>query len=200
MNHYPQSIRNAISQLVRLPGIGQRTAERLAMHLLRSTEKDVNNLARSLVDLKKQTMLCSKCYTLSDGALCQICRDPSRNQTLLCVVEGPAEMMAVEKTGAYSGLYHVLHGVLSPMDGIGPDDIRINELIRRLERDTITEVILATSTQVEGEATASFLAELLTPYHHITVTRIASGMPVGGDLKYTDPVTLKNAMEKRHAI
>jgi recombination protein RecR len=199
MNHYPQSIRNAINQLVRLPGIGHRTAERLAMHLLRATEKDVNNLARSLVDLKKQTVLCSKCYTLSDSPVCRICRDPSRAQTLLCVVEGPAEMMAIEKTGAYNGLYHVLHGVLSPMDGIGPDDIRINELIKRLEQGTVTEIVLATSTQVEGEATASYLAERLQPYN-IAITRIASGMPVGGDLKYTDPVTLKNAMEKRHAI
>lgn len=199
MNHYPPSILNAINQLIRLPGIGQRTAERLAMHLLRTAEKDVNSLAKSLVDLKKQTRLCSKCYTLSDSPLCRICRDQSRAQTLLCVVEGPAEMMAIEKTGAYAGLYHVLDGVLSPMDGIGPDDIRINELIRRLEQDTITEIVLATSTQVEGEATASYLAERLKPYN-ITITRIASGMPVGGDLKYTDPVTLKNAMEKRHAI
>ena len=199
MNQYPQSIRNAINQLVRLPGIGQRTAERLAMHLLRATEKEVNNLARSLVDLKKQTVLCSRCFTLSDSPLCRICRDPSRTQTLLCVVEGPAEMMAVEKSGAYTGLYHVLHGVLSPMDGIGPDDIRINELLKRIEQETITEIVLATSTQVEGEATAAYLVERLKPYH-ITTTRIASGMPVGGDLKYTDPVTLKNAMEKRHAI
>jgi recombination protein RecR len=199
MNQYPQSIRNAINQLVRLPGIGQRTAERLAMHLLRATEKEVNNLARSLVDLKKQTVLCSRCFTLSDGPLCRVCRDPSRTQALLCVVEGPAEMMAIEKSGAYNGLYHVLHGVLSPMDGIGPDDIRINELIKRIEQEPITEIVLATSTQVEGEATAAYLFERLKPYH-ITTTRIASGMPVGGDLKYTDPVTLKNAMEKRHAI
>ncbi len=199
MNHYPQSIRNAINQLVRLPGIGQRTAERLVMHLLRTPEKEVNNLARSLVELKKQTVLCAKCYTLSDSPLCRICRDPSRTTTLLCVVEGPAEMMAIENTGAYSGLYHILHGVLSPMDGIGPEDIRINELIKRLGEERITEVVLATSTQVEGEATAAYLAERLKPYH-VNVTRIASGMPVGGDLKYTDAVTLKNAMEKRHAI
>ena len=199
MSQYPQSIRNAINQLVRLPGIGQRTAERLAMHLLRATEKEVTNLARSLVDLKKQTVLCSRCFTLSDGPLCRICRDPSRTQSVLCVVEGPAEMMAIEKSGAYTGLYHVLHGVLSPMDGIGPDDIRINELIKRIEQETITEIVLATSTQVEGEATAAYLFERLKPYN-VTTTRIASGMPVGGDLKYTDPVTLKNAMEKRHAI
>jgi len=199
MNPYPQSIRNAINQLVRLPGIGQRTAERLAMHLLRASEKEVNNLARSLVELKKQTMLCSQCFTLSDTPLCRVCRDSARTQNQLCVVEGPAEMMAIENTGAYNGLYHVLHGVLSPMDGIGPDDIRINELLRRIERGAITEVVLATGTQVEGEATAAYLAERLKS-HPITVTRIASGMPVGGDLKYTDPVTLKNAMEKRHAI
>jgi len=169
------------------------------MHLLRATEKDVSNLARSLVDLKKQTVLCSKCYTLSDSSLCRICRDPARTQTLLCVVEGPAEMMAIEKSGAYTGLYHILHGVLSPMDGIGPDDIRINELIKRIKKEAISEVVLATSTQVEGEATAAYLAERLSQYN-ITTTRIASGMPVGGDLKYTDSVTLKNAMEKRHAI
>lgn len=199
MNHYPRSIRNAINQLIRLPGVGQRTAERLAMHLLRASEKEVSSLARSLVDLKRQTVLCVRCYTLSDSPLCRICSDPSRIKDILCVVEGPAEMMAIEKTGAYSGLYHVLHGVLSPMDGIGPDDIRINELVRRLEKETIVEVVLATSTQVEGEATALYLAELLKPLN-VAITRIASGMPVGGDLKYTDPVTLKNAMEKRHAI
>ena len=199
MNHYPRSIRNAINQLVRLPGIGHRTAERLVMHLLRTTEKDVTNLAKSLVELKKQTRLCEKCFTLSDSPLCRICGDPDRTKNVLCVIEGPAEMIAVENTGVFNGLYHVLHGVLSPMDGIGPDDIRINELVKRIKEDAITEVVLATSTQVEGEATALYLAELLKPFP-ITITRIASGMPVGGDLKYTDPVTLKNAMEKRHAI
>src|SRR6056297_533231 len=148
MQHYPQSIRNAVRHLSKLPGIGPKTAERLAMHLLRAPAREVNDLASSLVALKKETRLCSQCYTLSDSELCRICRDPSRNSALLCVVEGPAEMMAIEKTGNFNGLYHVLHGVLSPMDGIGPEDIRVKELLQRIRKGGIEEVIIATGTQV----------------------------------------------------
>ncbi len=199
MQHYPQSIRNAVRHLSKLPGIGPKTAERLAMHLLRAPAREVNDLASSLVALKKETRLCSQCYTLSDSELCRICRDPSRNSALLCVVEGPAEMMAIEKTGNFNGLYHVLHGVLSPMDGIGPEDIRVKELLQRIRKGGIEEVIIATGTQVEGEATAAYLAEQLQSYP-VKTTRIASGMPTGGDLKYIDQVTLKNALERRHAL
>lgn len=196
---YPPSIRNAISHLSRLPGIGQKTAERLAMHLLHVPDRAVHELARSLVDLKKNTRMCSVCFTLSDTPVCAICGDPGRNASLLCVVEGPTEVMAIEKTGAFKGVYHVLHGVLSPMDGIGPDDIRIRELVDRVKKRSVKEIVLATDTRVEGEATAAYLVEVLKPFP-VTVTRIASGMPAGGEVRYSDPVTLKNAMEKRYAL
>lgn len=199
MNHYPPSIRNAIRSLTRLPGVGAKTAERLAMYLLRAPAAEVSELAHSLVALKKQTRICSRCFTLSDTDICTICNDPARARDVLCVVEGPADLMSIEKTGAFSGVYHVLHGVLSPMDGIGPDDIRIRELVARIEKGGIREVVVATGMQVEGESTAAYIAEILQPYR-ISITRLASGMPMGGDLKYVDPVTLKNAMEKRYAV
>ncbi|MFZ5563850.1 MAG: recombination mediator RecR [Thermodesulfobacteriota bacterium] len=199
MNPYPPSIRNAIKNLSRLPGIGQKTAERLAMHLLNVSDRAVNDLARSLVELKKNTTLCPVCFTLSDTPVCAICGDVGRNKALLCVVEGPTEAMAIEKTGAFKGVYHVLHGVLSPMDGIGPDDLRIRELMERVRGGAVREVVIATGTRVEGETTAAYLADLLKSFS-VTVTRLASGMPVGGEVKYIDPVTLKNAMEKRYAL
>lgn len=192
-------MRNAVKNLTRLPGIGRKTAERLVMHLLRVSAREVNDLAASLTTLKKETRLCECCHTLSDKRLCRICDDPARNTGVVCVVEGPAEMMAIEDTGVFKGLYHVLHGVLSPMDGIGPDDIRVNDLIRRVEAGGFTEVVIATGTQVEGEATAAYLAERLGAYP-VKTTRIASGMPIGGDLKYVDQVTLKNSLEKRYAL
>ncbi|MDY6822602.1 MAG: recombination mediator RecR [Thermodesulfobacteriota bacterium] len=199
MNHYPPSIRNAIKSLTRLPGVGAKTAERLAMHLLRAPAEDVTELAQNMVTLKKKTRLCARCFTLSDTELCAICGDPSRQPDVLCVVEGPAELMSIENTGVFSGVYHVLHGVLSPMDGIGPDDIRIRELITRIEKGGIREVVIATGMQVEGESTAAYVAEVLQTYN-VNITRLASGMPMGGDLKYVDPITLKHAMEKRYAV
>lgn len=199
MTPYPPSIRNAIKNLSRLPGIGQKTAERLAMHLLHVSDRTVSELARSLVELKKNTTLCSTCFTLSDTPVCGICSDTDRNHALLCVVEGPTEAMAIEKTGTFKGVYHVLHGVLSPMDGIGPENLRIRELVERVRKGAVKEVVIATGTRVEGEATAAYLADLLKPFP-VTVFRIASGMPAGGEVKYIDPVTLKNAMEKRYAL
>ncbi|MDY6903613.1 MAG: recombination mediator RecR [Thermodesulfobacteriota bacterium] len=199
MNHYPPSIRNAIQSLSRLPGVGAKTAERLAMHLLRAPATEVTELARNLMELKKKTRLCARCFTLSDTDTCAICSNPAREQDILCVVEGPAELMSIEKTGVFSGLYHVLHGVLSPMDGIGPDDIRIRELVARIKRGGIREVVIATGMQVEGESTAAYISEILQPYD-IKITRLASGMPMGGDLKYVDPITLKHALEKRYAV
>ncbi|MFP4445224.1 MAG: recombination mediator RecR [Desulfosudaceae bacterium] len=199
MQAYPLPIRNAVKHLTRLPGIGRKTAERLAMHLLQAPVREVNDLAASLVTLKKETRLCERCHTLSDSRFCRICSDPARETGVLCVVEGPAEMMAIENTGIFRGRYHVLHGVLSPMDGIGPEDIRVSELMQRVEAGGISEIVIATGTQVEGEATASYLAERLSAYP-VKITRIASGMPTGGDLKYVDPVTLKNALEKRYAV
>jgi len=199
MNHYPTSIRQVIRQLSKLPGIGEKTAERLAMYILRSSRSDAEQLARSIGELKDKVRLCSICFSLSEAEHCNICSNPARDERLLCVVEQPADMVSIEKSGAYNGRYHVLQGALSPMDGIGPDAIRIKELIARIAGGGIQEVILATGTHVEGEATASYLLGLLEKFP-VKVTRIASGVPIGGDLKYIDQVTLKRAMETRHAM
>ena len=199
MTQYPASITNLIKQISKLPGIGEKTAERLAMHILRSTRKEAQELAQSIVQVKEKVQLCTRCYGLSDGELCKICADPTRDATVLCVVEQPADMVAVEKSGAFRGMYHILSGVLSPMNGVGPDDIRINELLSRIERHQVKEVILATSTNVEGESTAAYIAQRLENYA-VKVTRIACGVPMGGDLKYVDQVTLKKAMEARHDV
>lgn len=199
MDYYPGSIKTLIRSLARLPGIGQKTAERLAMHILQQPKEDAHRLARSIVELKEKLRLCSRCFALSDDVLCRICNDPSRESGLICVVEQPADMASIEKSGAFKGRYHVLGGVLSPMDGIGPDDIRIAELATRVEKEDVREIILATGTNVEGESTAAYIAGILAPMP-VEVTRIASGVPMGGDLKYVDQVTLKRAMESRHGI
>ncbi|MGD2271456.1 MAG: recombination mediator RecR [Desulfobacterales bacterium] len=199
MTHYPPSILKAIKHIARLPGIGEKTAERLAMHLIQAPRLEVEQLAGSILEIKNKVRLCSQCFSLSDGDLCNICSDPGRDQTLLCVVEQPADMVSIEKSGAFNGLYHILSGVLSPMNGIGPGDIKIRELLSRIEQGKVKEVVLATSTSVEGEATAVYLAERLAQFS-IKVTRIASGVPIGGDLKYVDQVTLRKAMDTRHAI
>jgi len=183
----------------KLPGIGEKTAERLAMHILRSPLKEAEQLAASILDIRQKVRICSLCFALSETETCHICSDPSRNTSLICVVEQPADMVAIEKSGSYKGLYHILSGVLSPMNGVGPDDIRIRELIERTREGKVKEIILATNTNVEGEATASYLAQCLAKYP-AKVTRIASGVPIGGDLKYVDQVTLKRAMETRHAV
>jgi recombination protein RecR len=199
MNHYPQSILNLINCLCRLPGIGRKTAERLAMHMLRAPRQEANQLAAAISDLKNKVRLCSQCYGLSDSEVCAICRDPARDASVLCVVETPADMAAIEKSGAFHGRYHILQGVLSPMDNVGPRDIRIPELIGRVKKGSVREVVLATSTSIEGESTASYIAEQLQSCS-VQISRIASGIPMGGDLKYIDQVTLKRAMEKRHGI
>jgi recombination protein RecR len=199
MSYYPSSVLNLIKSIARLPGIGEKTAERLAMHILHSSQKEAEQLARSIMEVKDKTKLCSMCFALSDKDVCDICGNSSRKAALLCVVEQPADMVAIEKSGAYNGLYHILTGVLSPIDGVGPDDIKIKELFSRLDGGQIKEVVLATSTTVEGESTASYLAERLGKYP-VKVTRIASGIPMGGDLKYIDQVTLKRAMETRHDV
>ncbi len=199
MEQYPQSIRDLIRRLARLPGIGEKTAERLAMHILKTPAKEAEALARSIVALKEKVRLCSRCYSLSDGDLCRICSDPGRDNSLLCVVEQPADMVSIEKSGAYNGMYHVLSGVLSPMDGVGPEDIRIGELLRRIREESVRELILATGTSVEGEATAAYIKERLAGLP-VRVSRIASGVPIGGDLKYVDQVTLKRALDFRHSF
>ncbi len=199
MKYYPAPIVNLIDRISRLPGIGKKTAERLALHILRSSKMEAEQLAGSILEVKEKVRLCSRCFGLSDQDVCHICRDTSRNSALLCVVEQPADMVAVEKSGAYRGKFHILQGVLSPIDGVGPENIRFRELLARISAEGVEEVVLATSTGVEGEATAAYIAEHLKNLP-VKVTRIASGVPMGGDLKYVDEVTLKRAMEGRYAV
>jgi recombination protein RecR len=199
MSYYPASIQNLIKNIARLPGIGEKTAERLALHILRAPRQEVEELAQSLLNIKDKVKFCSQCFALSDSELCTLCSDPARDSSVLCVVEQPADMVAIEKSGAFRGKYHVLSGALSPMNGIGPENIRIRELMTRIQQDEVKEVVLATATNVEGEATASYIAQLMEKYQ-IKVSRIASGVPMGGDLKYIDQVTIKRAMESRHAL
>lgn len=199
MQYYPVSIRKLIRNIARLPGIGEKTAERLTMHLLKAPRVEVENLAQSLLELRERIRLCSRCFGLSDGELCEVCRNPARDGSLLCVVEQPADMVSLEKSGAFRGNYFILGGALSPMNGIGPEEIRIAALMRRIENQAVQEVVLATSTTVEGESTAAFIAERLRG-KPVRVTRIASGVPIGGDLKYVDQVTLKKAMEGRRTV
>jgi recombination protein RecR len=183
-------------QLRKLPGIGSKSALRLAYHVLDMPVEDVQELADALVKAKEQIHLCSCCFNLSDKDLCEICGDEDRDKSLVCVVEEPQDVAAMEKTKGFKGLYHVLHGVLSPLDGIGPDRLKIKELVMRLQKGVIKEVIVATNSDVEGEATAAYLAQLIKPLG-VKVTRIAHGLPVGGDLEYADEVTLYKALENR---
>ncbi|MFC1799010.1 recombination mediator RecR [Thermodesulfobacteriota bacterium] len=199
MSYYPLSVRNLVKNFSKLPGIGEKTAERLAMHVIRMPRRDAERLSSSIREVKEKIKLCSVCFALSDDDVCHICRDVARNATLLCVVEQPADMIAIEKSGSFKGLYHILQGVMSPMDGVGPDDIRLKELISRVKTGGVEEVVIATGTMVEGESTASYIAECLEPYA-VKVTRIASGVPMGGDLKYVDQLTLRKAMESRNAV
>ena len=199
MNYYPKTIRDAIRSISKLPGIGEKTAERLALHILRAPKADAERLARDILELKEKTLLCQQCFGLSDATLCGVCSNAGRNGQLLCVVEQPSDMVSVEKSGAFNGIYLVLGGTLSPMDGIGPGELRIRELVSRIEEGDIREIILATSTTVEGESTAAYLVETLKRYP-LKVSRIASGVPIGGDLKYVDQVTLKRAMEGRRDV
>ena len=199
MNYYPKTIRNAIRSISKLPGIGEKTAERLALHILRVPRAEAEQLARSILELKEKTLLCQRCFGLSDAPLCDICSNSVRSQQLLCVVEQPSDMVSVEKSGAFEGLYFVLGGTLSPMDGIGPGDLRVRELTARIEEGSVREIILATSTTVQGESTAAYLADTLKQYP-LKLSRIASGVPIGGDLKYVDQVTLRRAMEGRRDV
>ena len=190
---------NLYEQLRRLPGVGSKTAMRLAYHIIDMPESEVQQLAEALSSAKKSIHYCSQCYNLTDGEKCAICSDPSRDHFTICVVEQPQDIAAMERSHGYNGLYHVLHGVLSPLDGIGPDRLKIRELFQRLQHESISEIIIATNSDVEGEATATYLAQLLKPIG-ITVSRIAHGLPMGGDLEYADEVTLSKAMENRRAM
>jgi recombination protein RecR len=201
MGYYPESIINLIDNFAMLPGIGRKTAERLAMHVLKKPGSQAQKLADSIIDVKKKVRFCPNCFSLSDKELCDICSDPMRNKSILCVVEHYADMIVIEKSNSFKGLYHILAGALSPIDGITPDSIRIKELFARLQGNCVKEIILATSTGVDGETTAAFIAKKLKDMNmNIKLSRIASGVPVGGDIKYVDQVTLKKAMDARNEI
>ena len=188
-----------IEALQRLPGVGPKTAQRMTFFLLKRPLDEVRELSESLLAVKERIVSCSTCFNVTDQDPCRICADPTRDRKLLCVVEEPNDLLAMERTGEYRGHYHVLMGALSPLEGIGPDDLKVRELLLRLEADSATEVILATNPNVEGEATALYLAKLLRPLT-VRVTRIARGLPVGGDLEYADQVTLTKALEGRREI
>ncbi len=199
MSGYAQPIRKLIAELGRLPGVGEKTATRLALHILNASRDDALRLAESIRDVKEKIRLCSVCFNLTDEETCSICRDSARDREVLCVVEEPDSLMAIEESGSYRGLYHVLHGAISPIDGIGPEQIRLRDLVGRIEQGSIREVVVATNPSVQGEATALLLAKVLRG-KGVTLTRIAMGIPVGGDLKYTDRMTMARAMEFRRNL
>ncbi len=189
----------AIEELSKLPGIGRKTAQRLALFILKSSEEDVNKLVNSLLELKTKLRYCSKCYNLAVDDLCDICQSSKRDQTILCVVEEASDVIAIEKTNEFNGIYHVIGGTLSPLSGIGPEDLKIKELIKRFEDERISEVILALNADTEGETTALYLARLIKPM--VTkVTRIARGLPIGGDLEFADEATIGRAMLSRNLL
>jgi recombination protein RecR len=196
---YAGPVQTLIDELGRLPGIGPKSAQRIAFHLLKLPAEDAARLARAIEEAKAKVTFCTRCYNVSEGSECGICSDPRRDATVICVVEEPRDIVAVEKTGEFKGRYHVLQGAISPIEGIGPEQLRVKELLIRLEPEGVTEVILATNPNIEGEATAMYLARLLKPLG-FRVTRIASGLPVGGDLEYADEVTLGRALEGRRDV
>ena len=196
---YEGAVQDLIDELGRLPGIGPKSAQRIAFHLLAAESVDVDRLAAVLRRVKAEVKFCRICGNVTDSEECRICRDPRRDLTVICVVEEPKDVIAVERTREFRGRYHVLGGAISPIDGIGPDDLRVRELLHRLSDGTVTELILATDPNLEGEATATYLARLIKPMG-VTVSRLASGLPVGGDLEYADEVTLGRAFSGRRAI
>jgi recombination protein RecR len=199
MDIYPPPLERLIKQLSRLPGIGQKSATRMALYILNSSKELSESLSRSLIEVKEQIKFCSVCFNFTDTDPCAICSDSSRTGNVICVVEGPGDQLAIEETGVFKGRYHVLHGVLSPLDGIGPEDLKIGELLSRFNNEEIEEVVLAINPSTQGEATSSYLADLLSR-KNIKVTRIALGIPVGGDLKYMDYMTLKHSFNSRTRI
>ena len=196
---YEGPVQDLIEELGRLPGIGPKSAQRLAFHLLTIESADAERLARTIVAVKEKVRFCARCFNVSEQEECRICRDARRDRTVLCVVEEPRDLMAMERTGEFRGRYHVLGGAISPIDGIGPDDLRIKELMTRLGTEEIAEVVIATNPNIEGEATASYVARMLKAMG-LHVSRIASGLPVGGDLEYADEVTLGRAFAGRRDL
>jgi len=193
------SFARLVAELSKLPGVGGKTAARLAFHLLRTTDQDVEALADALLDMKRKVRFCDRCFHVAEAELCQICSDPAREGQRICVVQEPQDLLAIERSHAYRGLYHVLHGALSPLDGIGPDDLRVAQLIARLETEPIDEVLLATNFTVEGEATALYLSSLCKD-QGIRVTRLAHGIPSGSDLEYIDAGTVQQAVSGRREL
>ncbi len=199
MRQYPKPLATLINEMSKLPGIGSKTAQRLAFYILSLEDKEARQLADAILTAKREMKYCSVCGNLTDQDPCAICSDPSRNSEEICVVESPKDVMAMERIREYNGLYHVLHGVISPMEGIGPEDINLMPLLKRLQANDVKELIIATNPNIEGEATAMYLARLIKP-SGIKVSRIAHGIPVGGDLEYADEVTLLKAMEGRREL
>lgn len=199
MKYYAKPLGKLITELSRLPGIGGKTAQRLAFHILSMDEKEARGLADAIIDAKTSMKYCSVCGNLTDTDPCAICSDPSRDGSVICVVETPKDVVAMERIKEYTGMYHVLHGAISPMEGIGPEDINLKQLIVRLQQEDVQEIILATNPNIEGEATAMYIARLVKP-SGIKVSRIAHGIPVGGDLEYADEVTLLKAVEGRREL
>ncbi|MBN2515683.1 MAG: recombination protein RecR [Deltaproteobacteria bacterium] len=199
MTGYAAPIRRLIQELSRFPGVGEKTATRLALHILTAAEEDARRLAESIIEVKQKIRLCPICFNLTDKERCDICRDATRDKEAICVVSDPDSLVAVEESGSFQGTYHVLHGLLSPIDGIGPESLRLQELLDRISHDSVREVILATNPSVQGESTALLIAKLLHD-KDITITRIALGVPVGGDLKYTDKMTMAKAIEFRRGM
>lgn len=193
---YPQAMRRLIHELTKLPGIGPKTAQRLAFHVVNMSEFEVSNIAEAMLEAKHKIGFCEICGQLTEVSPCSVCTDPKRDAALICVMEEPRDVVAMERTRVFKGHYHVLGGVISPLEGIGPDDLRIKELLQRVQAGSIEEVIVATNPNVEGEATALYISKLLRPLG-LRVTRLARGLPVGGDLEYTDEITLGKALEGR---
>jgi recombination protein RecR len=196
---YPEPLAKLIDAFSRLPGIGPKTAARLAFHVLRMKEDDCIDFAKALVNVKRKLHYCSICCNITDTDPCRICQDKGRDPSVICVIQEPKDLVAMERTREFNGYYHVLHGAISPMEGIGPDEIRIAELLKRLSDETVQELILATNPNIEGEATAMYLSRLIRPFG-LKVTRIAHGLPVGGDMEYADEVTLTKALEGRREL
>ena len=199
MSIYTPALQKLIDELGKLPGVGPKSAQRIAFHLIKIPEQDALSLADAIQQAKQKVRFCETCFNMSDEAICEICSDTQRDSSLVCVVEEPRDIVALERTREYKGLYHVLQGAINPIDGIGPEQLKIRELLERLKGNTVVEVILCTNPNIEGEATAMYLAKLIEPLG-IQVSRIASGLPVGGDLEYADELTLGRALEGRRNI
>ena len=199
MSIYTPAVQTLIDELGKLPGVGPKSAQRIAFHLVKLREEDAIRLSTAISEAKEKVRFCEKCFNMSDEPICEICSDSRRDPSLVCVVEEPRDIVAVERTQEYKGFYHVLQGAINPIDGIGPEQLRVKELLARLQENPISEVILCTNPNIEGEATAMYLARLLEPLG-LSITRIASGLPVGGDLEYADELTLGRALEGRREV